>query len=68
MTTFANDEIERESLQKPASPEDDIAALLVDCHDFVEQVLSRRQSKAVQTAANQLLARLESYVKWETLH
>ena len=67
MTTFA-DHTEVESTQGGSAQEESIAALLVDCHDFVEEVLSRRQSKSVQHAGAYLLSRLGDYVKWETVH
>jgi len=67
MTTFVNPG-EIEAAQAHDTPEESIAALLVDCHDFVEQVLARRQSKSVHHAAAHLLTRLGDFVKWETLH
>jgi hypothetical protein len=67
MSTFATPG-EIEPAQPHETPEESIAALLVDCHDFVEQVLAGRQSKSVQQAAVHLLSRLGDFVKWETLH
>ena len=47
---------------------ENIGDLLLDCHTFLTEMLSRRQPEAVRREGRRLLSRLDALVDWETLH
>ena len=60
--------IEADDCSDDVSAQDDVAALLVDCHAFVEAALFRRPGESQGGDAHLLLERLSLYVDWQTLH
>jgi hypothetical protein len=48
--------------------EEGLGELLLECHNFLNELLARRQSKWVERDGQRLLKRLGSFVEWQTLH
>lgn len=45
-----------------------LGELLLECHTFVADLLSRQQSRRVEREGRRLLERLGTFVDWHTLH
>ena len=60
--------VEEESPSDDPSVQDDLAELLVDCHEFVEAALCQRPGESIQLDGRLLLERLSLYVDWQTVH
>jgi hypothetical protein len=50
------------------SADECLGELLLDCHSFVAQLLSREQPLWVRREGRLLLERLGTFVDWHTLH
>ena len=51
-----------------AGVSDDLAELLVDCHEFVAAALCKRPRDSNRLDGRLLLERLSLYVEWQTVH
>ena len=60
--------VEEDSSSNDAGVHDDVAELLVDCHEFVEAALCNRSGEPIRLDGRLLLERLSLYVDWQTVH
>ena len=60
--------VDQDGSSTDANDHDDLAELLVDCHEFVEAAICQRPGESPPLDGRLLLERLSLYVDWQTLH